>query len=272
MRVTLLSSTPDALEVLLFTKNTRLSLDGTGLNAVRAWPEEEKMRELKYMLGTIQSSWEFVDYIFSIQGVTRAFTHQLVRHRVGTAFAQQSQRTVDLSGGFDYLATGEMKEGSAEGRAGNFTRGHLLQTVRGQYDWTMDVIAEQYTRLTRRGVKPEDARGLLPTNILTNIIFKANLRTLHDMALKRLCVKAQGEFQDVMKAITREVTAIHPWAAQMLQVQCAWNGQCAFPNVPVDQCPIKPGVLNPETGRAYNGGEVAPLVAIQARYKETLGV
>ena len=42
--------------------------------------DEQKEEELKYVFGTIGSSWEFVDYIFLITDVSRAFTHQAVRH------------------------------------------------------------------------------------------------------------------------------------------------------------------------------------------------
>lgn len=252
MRVTLLSATPNALEVLIFTKNTRLTMSGTGLAEVMAWPEEKKAAELRYMRNTIQSSWEFVDYVFAIEGVTRAFTHQLVRHRVGTSFAQQAQRVVNMEG-FHYLATGEdlacgrdsVERSTADGI---YDTGENPANV---YDNTMLDINRGYNELLRLGVKPQDARGVLPTNVLTNIVFKANLRTLHEMALKRLCVKAQGEFQDVFREIVDAVVSAHPWADDFLRVQCAWNGTCLFPSLPVDQCHVKAHVYNPETCRSY---------------------
>ena len=107
MKVTLLSYTPDALELLLFTKQTRLTQSPGLLAEIKGWPEERKMAELKYMLGTIQSSWEFITYVFDIDGVSRAFTHQFVRHRQGS-YAQQSQRTVDMSG-FEYITPSALK-------------------------------------------------------------------------------------------------------------------------------------------------------------------
>jgi flavin-dependent thymidylate synthase len=257
MKVTLLSHTPDALDVLIFTKNTRLTMSGRTLDEIRAWPMEKKMAELAYMKNTIQSSWEFVDYIFAIEGVTRAFTHQLVRHRVGTSFAQQAQRVVNMEG-FMYLATGRelnMDEYDwserPSSRRDRWGMASALENPSNLYDQGMQVIDETYKRLLQIGVKPQDARGILPTNILTTIVFKANLRTLHEMALKRLCVKAQGEFQDVFWEIVRAVESAHPWAEPFLRVQCAWNGTCLFPSLPVDQCHVKPHVYNPETAKAY---------------------
>lgn len=237
MKVTLINSTQDALETLIFTKNTRLRMVATGLEEIRAWPEEKKLEELKYMKGTIQSSWEFIEYVFLISDVTRAFTHQLVRHRVGTSFAQQAQRAVDMSG-FTY----EKGDSIVDNPDADV-----------EYQDIMHMINGGYQLLLQKGAKPQDARGVLPTNIHTNIVFKANLRTLHDMALKRLCVKAQGEFQDVFREIVRAVALIHPWADQFLRVECAWSGTCLFPNLPMEECHVKPYVYNQQTGKAYDG-------------------
>ena len=238
MRVTLINYTPHALETLIFTKNTRLRMTARGLEEIIAWPESKKMQEWEYMKGTIQSSWEFVDYVFMIEDVTRAFTHQLVRHRVGTSFAQQAQRAVNMEG-FGYEYTGALKDPD-----------NPAQDV---YEDIMMDISEGYAKLMGMGIPAQDARGVLPTNIHTNIAFKANLRTLHEMALKRLCVKAQGEFQDVFRALRAEVIRVHPWTEPVLRVQCATNGTCLFPTYPVSDCPVKPRVYNPETGVAYNG-------------------
>lgn len=241
MKVTLINYTPDALETLIFTKNTRLRMTARGIEEIKDWPLEKKLAELEYMMNTIQSSWEFVDYIFLIEDVTRAFTHQLVRHRVGTSFAQQAQRAVDMSG-FDYISTNK------DTRPGK----HSTREVPGtEYERVMNEIDVAYQFLIMHGWAPQDARGILPTNICTNIVFKANLRTLHDMALKRLCVKAQGEFQDVFREIRRVVMEVHPWTERMLRVQCAVTGTCLFPTFPVEDCPVKPYVYNQYTGRPY---------------------
>lgn len=246
MNVTLLNYTPDALETLIFTKNTRLRMAATGLEEIKAWPEERKAKELEYMKNTIQSSWEFVDYVFLISDVTRAFTHQLVRHRVGTSFAQQAQRAVNMEG-FTYETGDSIRDD---------------QILAACYTTAMHEINEAYGDLIELGAKPQDARGLLPTNIHTNIVFKANLRTLHDMALKRLCVKAQGEFQDVFREIVARVSSVHPWANNFLRVECAWSGTCLFPSLPMEECHVKPRVYNQFTGFAYDGNMPATVELI----------
>lgn len=234
MKVSLINYTQDALETLIFTKSTRLKMSATGLDEIKAWPQEKKMAELEYMLNTIKSSWEFADYIFLIEGVTRAFTHQLVRHRIGTSFAQQAQRVVDMSQ-FEFVETGSIQDD---------------KDLSALYADGMDDIKGTYAELIRKGARTQDARGILPTNIQTGIVFKANLRTLNGMAAERLCVKAQGEFQDVMRAIRYEVINVHPWTERMLRVHCAATGTCCFPSYM--DCPIKGGVFNPETGTRYD--------------------
>ena len=66
------------------------------------------------------------------------------------------------------------------------------------------------------GINAEDARGVLPTNIHTNIVAKFTLRTLHEMAKSRLSPRAQGEYQEVFKLMVEEVVKKHPWAEPFL--------------------------------------------------------
>ena len=231
MDVKLISYTLDALNLLLFTKNTRLRMEPGGLDEVRDWSFEKKMEELDYMLGTIQSSWEFVDFVFIVTDCSRAFTHQLVRHRVGFSFAQQSQRTVDMSG-FSYVIPPELQ--------GDNTR---------LYCDTMDTISDAYEEMVEEGEKPENARGVLPTNVVTAIVVKANLRSLAEAAKLRLCYRAQGEHREFMVRALAEVVAAFPWAEKFIKVYCAVHGSCAFPNH--EGCPLKKHTYNPDTARAH---------------------
>lgn len=186
-----------AVDLLLFTKNTRLNMSPGLLEEIEAWPEGKKIQELEYMANTIPSSWEFVTYDLLIEGVTRAFTHQLVRTRTNS-YAQQTLRVLDVSEGrgWDYL-TGPSILGDEE-----------LEMV---YDYAMEGIASTYRDLIERGAKVEDARGVLPTNILTNIVVHTNLRTLAETVQKRSSPRTQGEYRDVLDAMKAEVRAVHPW-------------------------------------------------------------
>ena len=215
MKVELLSCTPDALNLLLRTKNTRLAYDEDPAD----WSEEERAKHLEYMLGTIKSSWEFVDYVFRISGVTRAFTHQLVRTRTGS-YAQESQRTVN-AGEHDVIAP-------------------EFDSIFPEADWSAAVgqMMACYNGLIEQGVPVQDARGILPTNISTSIVAKFDLRCLHEMAKVRLCTRTQGEYQTVFRAMRDQVLAVHPWAEPFIQVHCVNTGTCAFPRYGRADCPF----------------------------------
>lgn len=200
MKVTLIDYTQDAVEKLLFTKSTRLNMSPTLLDEIRAWPEDKKREELKYMAHTLPSSWEFVSYTFMIEGVTRAFTHQLVRTR-SASYAQQAMRIVNMEG-FGYLTPPDI---AANKEALTIWVGTMLS------------IQKSYDALIKMGMKAEDARGLLPTNVLTNICVRHNLRSLSDLCKARLSGRVQEEYRGVVQGMMDAVLAVHPWASPFLQ-------------------------------------------------------
>jgi len=199
MKVTLINHTQEAESLLLFTKATRLTLSPCLLEEIRAKSAEEKMSELEYMANTIPSSWEFVDYVFLVEGVSRAYTHQQVRTRAAS-YAQQTMRVLDM-GEFDYVYTERNLEN---------------KVARASIDLLLDEIKKTYKFLIDIGQAPEDARGILPTNIATNIVCKFNLRTFVDLAKSRTGGRTQSEYQKVVNAMVDEVLAVHPWAEKFL--------------------------------------------------------
>lgn len=187
-----------AARKLVYAKSTRLEQGAETRAKVAAMAEEELLKELNYIAGTIRSSWEFVEYTFEIKGVTRAFTHQLVRTRHGT-YAQQAQRVVDM-GHFEALMPDTVIEAD-DGEA---------------WESLMSHIAHVYQHYAKMGVPNQDCRGVVPTNVKTNIIAQFNLRTLADLVGKRENLRTQGEYADVvrqMKALALEVT---PWVVPFL--------------------------------------------------------
>lgn len=187
-----------AARLLVYTKSTRLEQSpDTRKKIFEEMPFEEILKELKYIAGTLRSSWEFVDYTFQISGVTRAFTHQLVRTRTAS-YAQQAQRVVNMSD-FEALRPTTLDEETGK-----------------DWDKAIEAIKEGYRSLVAAGVPTQDARGLLPTNIKTNIIMKANLRTLADLVGKRINPRAQGEYIDFMRGCVEEMKRVHPWVEDFL--------------------------------------------------------
>ena len=158
MKVTLISHTQSAEDLLIFAKSTRLEMKPDLLDKVKAMSETEKSEQLEYMANTIPSSWEFVDYVFLVEGVSRAYTHQQVRTR-SASYAQQTMRVLNM-GEFDYVYTDLVAENPC---------------AKAQIDAALKAIKLAYNNLIDLGFPAEDARGILPTNIATNKIGRAHV-------------------------------------------------------------------------------------------------
>lgn len=199
MKVKLIAHTTNPVDTLIFTKGTRLNMTEDRLSDVFLMSDEEKAAELEYMINTIKSSWEFVDFTFAIEGVSRAFTHQFVRNRTGS-YAQQTMRILNMDG-FEYITGPGIK----------------TEIQKMVYDDCMDKIQRAYDELIALGVPIEDARGVLPTNISTNITAKFNLRSLSDMMASRASCRTQGEYREVMDAMYDCVVKEFPEFAEFMR-------------------------------------------------------
>jgi flavin-dependent thymidylate synthase len=199
MKITLISHTPNAAQLLVFTKSTRLTMSPGLFDEIMKWPNDKIEAELAYMADTIPSSWEFVDYVFLVEGVSRAYTHQQVRTR-NASFAQQTMRVLDM-GDFEYV----------------YTENNLASSgVQDLIAKTNRYISGTYKTLRALGHPPEDCRGILPTNISTNIVCKFNLRTFSELCKSRTGGRTQNEYQQVVNAMADAVLAVHPWAERFL--------------------------------------------------------
>src|SRR6478609_6857363 len=119
-------------------------------------------------------------FTFAISGVSRTLSHQLVRHRAGVAFDQQSQRYVKYKG-----AAAMLPHSIAEGDPG----------LRERYEEQVDGALGLYGDLLGAGVPGEDARFVFPNATRTNLVMTTNLRALIHMSGLRLCTMAQWEIR-----------------------------------------------------------------------------
>ena len=134
------------------------------------------------------SPLEQVWFEFGIAGVTRAFSHQFVRHHMGISFEQQSQRYVTFKGGeFPYTVPESVK------RAG----------LEHEYAEEFDRVAGLYDRLVQAGVPAEDARFVIPNAANTNFKITVNFLEFLHIADLRLCTRAQWEFRKVVALMRR---------------------------------------------------------------------
>lgn len=194
MKVTLISTTPNAAEVLLFTKSTRLNMTPGLMDEILAWPNEKKMAELEYAAKTIKSSWEFIDLIFLIEGVSRATAQQITRTR-NASYAMQSQRVTDVR------------------KMGVHTPKIRDPKLLEAYQVAVDGSLSSYAMLVDAGLPLEDARGVLPMNTTCNLVAKYNLRAFTDLAKARASLRAQGEYSDIVRDMRSLVVSEWPWTS-----------------------------------------------------------
>ncbi len=167
-----------------------------------------------------------VSFEFAISGVSRAFSHQFVRHHVGIDIEQQSQRYVSYSlKQFPYT----MPSSIANIPLGPKSFQDIMHTLQLAYD---TYIAA--------GVPEEDARFVLPNACHTNLKLTVNFTELQHMADLRLCTRAQWEFRHVMGRMRGEVMRSFPWLGKQLGPKCMSFrlGYCDEPYEAWAACPF----------------------------------
>jgi flavin-dependent thymidylate synthase len=156
--------------------------------------DAERIEYLQQVQRTkLQAPFEFVQFHFLIEGVTRALTHQLVRQRTA-AYAQESLRFAVK----EDMAESVALPPSLAGTRGNEPLGFEnsdLEWKRNVWNQAIQNAQQAYLHLVDAGMPAEDARGLLPHNITTRVHYTTNLRALLDHAGNRLCTQAQFEWR-----------------------------------------------------------------------------
>ncbi len=181
MQVELLYHTPDPERAIATA--ARLCYAPVGAAELMETMPEERVRSV---LSTIMesghySTLEHASYTFAVDGVSRALTHQLVRHRIAS-FNQQSQRYVKFTDG---LATVKPESVAASSEA------------EAVFDAAIDAAIEAYEKLLELGVPAEDARYLLPNAAETKIVITMNVRELLHFFELRCCNRAQWEIREM---------------------------------------------------------------------------
>jgi thymidylate synthase (FAD) len=195
--------------------------------AVDGQYDQQKMQKL--IAGVIESGHgstiEHVVFTFAISGVSRTLSHQLVRHRAGVAFDQQSQRYVKFKGAATMLPT-TIEEGS--------------EALRQRYEDQVGGALELYGELVDAGVPGEDARFVFPNATRTNLVMTTNLRALIHMSGLRLCTMAQWEIRRLFQLIRHEIFQVSPFLGSFLAPKCVPLGYCDEMGNRDQHCPIRP--------------------------------
>jgi thymidylate synthase (FAD) len=171
------------------------------------------------------STIEHIVFTFGISGVSRTLSHQLVRHRAGVAFDQQSQRYVQYKGAATMTPV-TIAEADPE--------------LRARYEEQLAGSLETYGDLLAAGIPGEDARFVFPNATRTNLVMTANLRALIHMSGLRLCTMAQWEIRRLFQLIRHEIFAVSPFLGSFLAPKCVPLGYCDEMGNRDEHCPIRP--------------------------------
>jgi flavin-dependent thymidylate synthase len=172
----------------------------------------------------IAAPLEWVQVALLIEGVSRAFTHQMVRQRTATYVQESLRFAVKQNAHWEVVMPP-----SIAGLPGD-------SPARAIWEQCVAKTAWSYNALVEHGIPAEDARGLLPTNIATRIHYRTNLRDLIEHAGLRLCSQAQHEWKQVWIEIIRALLAYgpeeHRWQqraiVKLFAPICYQTGKCEF--------------------------------------------
>lgn len=151
-----------------------------------------------------QGHWSIAEHAsatFYLEGVSRAFTHELIRHR-HLSYSQLSQRFVDESDAAYVVPPAMLGSGLHEQALDSYVR-FSLETYE---DAVEELLHDGYSRKQAR----EAARAFLPNCVETKIVVSGNLRAWHEVTLRRMQPDADAEMQEVMGLIYDELTEIAP--------------------------------------------------------------
>ena len=180
MEIEILDYTPSPVELISKSMGTCYGKSDTSEKRVKRAFVEQHMSVFEHAKVTVR-----------ISGVSRALSHQLVRHRMAS-FCQESQRYVKVDVSEDWFVKPEFDD----------------EVDEDVFDKAMQFSAWAYAQLINNGVPAEDARYVLPNACKTTLVMTMNLRELYHFLYLREDSHAQWEIRDLAKALREKVSGI----------------------------------------------------------------
>lgn len=189
LNVELLDVTEDALSIIYAACRQCYSSDfAADIFKDRKNKKDKANFVRKVVTSGHESPLEHVKFTFAVEGVSRALTHQLVRHRIAS-YSQQSQRYVK-GDNFNYIIPPIIKKDKL--LKDDFIK--IMQNIQSSYN-------KMLKRLKEKGIVGEkanqDARFVLPQAAETKIVVTMNCRELLYFFKQRSCVRAQWEIKNL---------------------------------------------------------------------------
>lgn len=204
MRVELLAYTQDADRICAAAGRSCYSEDPAS-DLIEGIDAEKTLTKIVGM--GHHSVIEHASFTFSVEGVSRALTHQLVRHRIAS-FSQQSQRYVSIDER-SYITPPTVEEDA---------------DLKRRYDDLMMNIWDSYSKLLET-IPAEDARYVLPNGCTTNITITMNARELLHFFSLRCCNRAQWEIREMAERMMELCKGVSPTIFRDAGAPCV-RGPC----------------------------------------------
>lgn len=216
LKVKLIGYTPEPDKLVSAAAKLCYSKVGTE-DILKDLAQEDVMRFLSLLIEMgHQSPIEHASFTFAAEGVSRALTHQLVRHRIAS-YSQQSQRYVRLEG-FEYVMPPHIKN-NPEARE-LFQR--AMEADQKYYDELTEILYKEHYEDLREEkgdagahraaekMAIEDARYVFPNACETKIMFTMNARSLYNFFRLRCCNRAQWEIRGLAEEMLKQVRGVAP--------------------------------------------------------------
>lgn len=230
IKVKLLAHTPNPEQTVAMA--AKLCYSPSGIEDIRDGLTEEKTASFINMLADLghASPTEHASFTFGIEGISRACSHQLVRHRIAS-YSQQSQRYVDGTR-FEFVTPPEIAKNEKALRAYEnaldvqakaykeirdaLVVGYISDFSEKTYSGTDEEIISQFSVDNKKQCSAfikkanEDARFILPNASTTKIVCTFNARSLQNFFAHRCCNRAQWEIREVAEQMLLQCLEVAP--------------------------------------------------------------
>ena len=206
----------------------KLCYSKVGIEELSEKMTEEDIVKFVKMLANLghYSPFEHANFTFGIEGISRACSHQIVRHRTGK-FSQQSQRYVDLESTFKIIMPPEI-EACPE------ARNMYIKSIEEDFDAYKNITEALELKYINEGMDEksankkaiEDARFALPNACETKLVMTIDARNLINFFEKRCCKRAQWEIRNVANQMLDLVLPVAP------NLFAKAGAKCVFGNCP----------------------------------------
>lgn len=233
MNVTLLAHTPEPEKIA--ASAAKLCYSNSDIGSIRDNLTEEKTKDFIDMLVSVghESVMEHVSFTFGIEGISRACSHQLVRHRIAS-YSQKSQRYVNENE-FEYITPPEIEQNPEANKkfesimneiTQSYSKIVTLLTESHKKKFVDDGMDEKSAVSKARKLANEDARFILPNACETKIVVTMNVRSLFNFFRHRCCNRAQWEIRAVANEMLRLCLQTAPNIFKYAGPSCVAEGKC----------------------------------------------